>query len=236
MTKTESKDRRASDILYDEISASRNSIRRENIRLIKNVCEQMEKDGIQISVAEVVRRCGPDGPAYSTVSNIGSKLGDFVKLRIDEQVSFVKSNSAHRSLSDSVIDPVLQAQIRDKESTARWLQKENSALRSLLKSLRPGVDIDGAIANATKGAQMLVLGPSDQSCDASNETLANCLLKLMDHLVGSRQYTFDKGRLLVNKKVVLDAHQTAAFSAATKLSSTDWSARYQHNGGADGKR
>lgn len=236
MTKTESKDRRASDILYDEISVSRNSIRRENIRLIKDVCEQMEKDGIQISVAEVVRRCGPNGPAYSTVSNIGSKLGDFVKLRIDEQVSVVKSNSPHRSLSDSVIDPVLQAQIRDKESTARWLQKENNALRSLLKSLRPGVDIDGAIANATKGAQSLVLGLSDQSSDTSNEALANCLLKLMDHLVGSRQYTFDKARLLVNKKVVLDANQTAAYRAATKLSSTDWSARYQHDGGADGKR
>lgn len=147
-------ERRASDVLYDEIAASRNSIRRGNIAAIKEVCDQMEKDGVQIAASEVVRRCGPNGPAYSTVSNTGSKLGEYIKLRINEQAARVQAVPKSGSIADTVLDPVLQAQIRDKESVARWLQKENDALRKLFKTLRPGVDIDTAIAAATKGGQV----------------------------------------------------------------------------------
>jgi hypothetical protein len=236
MSQIDDKERRASDVLYDEIAASRNSIRRENVRIIKEVCDQMQKDGVQIAAAEVVRRSGPNGPAYSTVSNIGSKLGDYIKLRINEQASLVKVVAKGSSLADHVLDPVLQAQIRDKESTARWLQKENSALRTLLKTLRPGVDIDVAIANATKGGQFLLLRSPVEPTNASAELLAPSLLKLMDHLVGGRQYSFDKGRLTINKKVILDPAQMGAYRDATNLSLADWTRRYEPQGVVDGQR
>lgn len=236
MNEPNTQDRRASDVLFDEIAASRNSIRRENIRVIKEVCDQMEKDGVQIAAAEVVRRCGPDGPAYSTVCNTGSKLGEYIRLRVDEQLSRFKGKPKKGSLADTVLDPVLQAQVRDKESLARWLQKENDALRTLLKTLRPGVDIDGAIANASKGGQRLLLAAPSSDAGPSNEGLPAALLKLMDHLVGGRQYCFIKGRLTINKKVVLDPSEVAAYRDASKLSPDDWSRRYEMSGDADGQR
>jgi hypothetical protein len=236
MSEPTSQDRRASDVLFDEIAASRNSIRRENVRVIKEVCDQMEKDGVQIAAAEVVRRCGPNGPAYSTVCNTGSKLGEYIRLRVDEQASRVKGKPKKGSLADTVLDPVLQAQVRDKESLARWLQKENDALRTLLKTLRPGVDIDGAIANALKGGQRLLLAAPSPEAGPSNESLPAALMKLMDHLVGGRQYCFTKGRLTINKKVVLDPSEVIAYRDAAKLSPDDWSRRYELSGDADGQR
>lgn len=89
MSEAVSPERRASDVLYDEIAASRNSIRRENIRAIKVVCDRMENDGVQIAAAEVVRRCGHGGPAYSTVCNTGSKLGEYIRLRVVDRKSVV---------------------------------------------------------------------------------------------------------------------------------------------------
>ncbi len=233
MSEAASPGRRASDLLYDEIVASRNSIRRENIRVIKKVCDQMEKDGVQIAAAEVVRRCAPDGPAYSTVCNTGSKLGEYIRLRVNEQASRIQGARKKGSLADTVLDPVLQAQIRDKESLARWLRKENDALRTLLKTLRPGVDIDRAIANASKGGQMLLLGSENSP---SNDGLPAALLKLMDHLVGSRQYCFIKGRLTINKKAILDPSDVIAYRDASKLSQEDWSRRYERRGADDGQR
>lgn len=223
-------------MLYNEIASSRNSIRRENIHIIKHVCDQMEKDGVQIAVAEVVRRCGSNGPAYSTVCNTGSKLGEYIKLRINEQGARVKGVPKRGSVADGVLDPVLQAQIRDKESVARWLQLENDALRTLLKTLSPGVDIDGAIANAAKGGQRLLLGVPKPSDSAVSEGLATALLKLMDHLVGGRQYGFTKGRLTINKKIVLDSAEVDSYRDATKLNQEDWSRRYDAEGGSDGQR
>lgn len=229
-------ERRSSDVLYDEIAASRNSVRRGNIAAIKEVCDLMEKDGVQIAAAEVVRRCGPNGPAYSTVSNTGSKLGEYIKLRITEQASRVKGVAKSGSLADTVVDPVLQAQIRDKESVARWLQKENDALRTLFKTLRPGVDIDGAIANATRGGQpFLLASPMDAQAPADKQVPA-ALLKLMDHLVGGRQYTFIKGRLTINKKVVLEAADVAAYRRGTALTEAEWQQRYEAEGASSGQR
>lgn len=236
MSEPASQQRRASDVLYDEIAVSRNSVRRENIRVLKEVCDQMEKDGVQIAAAEVIRRCGPDGPAYSTVCNTGSKLGEYIRLRINEQASHSKGAPNRSSLADTVLDPVLQAQIRDKESIARWLQKENDALRTLLKTLRPGVDIDLAIANASKGGQRLLLAAPTAEDSPSSEDLPPALLKLMDHLVGGRQYAFTKGRLTINKKVVLDPSDVNAYRDATKLSPEGWSRRYEAPGVADGQR
>lgn len=236
MTTTQQAERRASDVLYDEIAASRNSIRRGNIAAIREVCDQMEKDGVQIAAAEVVRRCGPNGPAYSTVSNTGSALGEYIKLRITEQAARVKGVAKSGSLADTVLDPVLQAQIRDKESVGRWLQKENDALRTLFKTLRPGVDIDGAIATAVKGGQPLLLAAPDAQEAHADKHVAAALLKLMDHLVGGRQYTFLNGRLTINKKVVLDSAEVAAYRRGTGLAEADWQQRYEAEGTSDGQR
>lgn len=229
-------ERRSSDVLYDEIAASRNSIRRGNIAAIKEVCDQMEKDGVQIAAAEVVRRCGPNGPAYSTVSNTGSKLGEYIKLRITEQAARVQAVPRSGSLADAVLDPVLQAQIRDKESVARWLQKENDALRKLFKTLRPGIDIDTAIASATKGGQPFLLAQPSESEAHADKHVAAALLKLMDHLVGGRQYAFMKGRLTINKKVVLEAAEVSAYRRVTGLSDADWQQRYETEVASSGQR
>lgn len=219
-------ERRASDVLYDDIAASRNSIRRENIRLIKLACDQMEKDKIAISAAEVSRRCGENGPAYSTISNAGSKLGDYVRLRITEQAAMVApSAGTSRSVADAVADPVLQAQIRDRESTARWLAKENAGLRALFKSLRPGVDIDSLLRgspSAPTGAQ--IGAPSRSPLDS--QELRGMLLKLMDHLVSARQYRELRGRLTINGKVVLDARELQVLREATGLTDEAWKSRF----------
>lgn len=228
MSRTTESERRASDVLYDELSASRNSVRRENIRVIKETCDRMEKDGVPMSAAEVVRRCGADGPAYTTVSNTGSKLGEYIKLRMSEQAARIKRVPPSNSLADGVLDPVLQAQIRDKESATRYLQKENSTLRSLLKNLRPGVDIDSAIASSSRtGKQPLFVANTATNPVANEDDVAVALLKLMDHLVGSRQYVVVKGRLTINKKVILDAGDLLAVRNATKLTKAAWDSRYE---------
>ena len=223
--------------MYDELSGSRNSVRRENIRVIKEACDRMEKDGVPMSAAEVVRRCGPDGPAYTTVSNTGSKLGEYIKLRMSEQATRVRGGTPADSLADGVLDPVLQAQIRDKESVARWLQKENSALRSFLKTLKPGVDIDSAIAGAAKnGGQLLFAASAATALLTGDAGVSPALLKLLDHLVGSRQYVLMNGRLTINKKVVLDAADLEAVRKATQLSQEAWDRRYGGQGAVDAKR
>jgi hypothetical protein len=218
--------RRASDVLYDEVAGSRNSLRRENIRLIKEVCDRMEKDKVPISVAEVVRRCGPDGPAYSTVSNQGSRLGEYIRLRVAEQAANPGVPGSAQSIADTVYDPVLQARIRDTESTARWVTRENDGLRALLKSLRPGIDIDGLIrkasdATAAPKPELLALSPGPDS----NE-LRGLLLKLMDHLVSTRQYKETRGRLTINGKIVLDARELKIYREASGLTEEAWQARY----------
>ena len=190
-----------------------------------------------MSAAEVVRRCGPNGPAYTTVSNTGSKLGEYIRLRMSEQAARVRGRGPANSLADDVLDPVLQAQIRDKESIARWLRKENSALRGFLKTLKPGVDIDGAIAGAAKNAgQIVFAAPAVTAVIANDDGLSSALLKLLDHLVGIRQYVLTNGRLTINKKVVLDATDIDAVRRATLLTQDVWDSRYGSPGTIDAQR
>lgn len=237
MTGTHETERRASDVLYAELSGSRNSVRRENIRVIKEACDRMEKDGVHMSAAEVVRRCGPKGPAYTTVSNTGSKLGEYIRLRVTEQATRSTGRKPAESLADGVLDPVLQAQIRDKESIARWLQKENSALRSLLKTLKPGVDIDDVLASAAKnGGQLRFSATASTALLPSDAGVPSALLKLLDHLVGSRQYVLMNGRLTINKKVILDSADVEAIRKATQLTLEGFDGRYEGQGAADAKR
>lgn len=222
--------RRASDILYDEIFASRNSIRRENIRIIKQVCDQMEKDRVGITTAEVVRRGGENGPAYSTISNKGSMLGDYIKQRIAEQTSKrpLSKNGEH-NLADNISDPVLAAQVRDKESSARWFHKENTALRQLFKSLSPGVDIDAALTKAAKGHPFALAPPQPTENTFCSAEISAALLCLMDHLVRDRQYVEMRGRLTINHKVVLGPSELQAYRRACGLTEDAWQKRYGRN-------
>lgn len=219
--------RRASDILYDDIFASKNSVRRANIRIIKSVCDQMEKDKVVITAAEVARRGGESGPAYSTISNTGSRLGEYIKLRIVEQASMrPAAPGMERGLADAITDPVLAAQIRDKESSARWFQKENAALRYLLKTLAPSFDIDAALSRATKGQSVPLFEPRERQSKGTNDELAGVLLKLMDHLVRDRQYVELRGRLAINRKVVLEPREYQAYREGCGMTQDAWRQRY----------
>jgi hypothetical protein len=226
-----SNNRRASDVLYDEIASSRNSLRRENIRIIKEACDRMEKDKIAISVAEVVRRSQPYGPAYSTVSNQGSPLGEYIRLRIVEQTAEHAPANNPRSIADTVSDPVLQARIRDNESTARWVKRENDGLRALLKSLRPGIDIDGLVRSADEPAFTVKQEPSAAVKAPDMIELRGLLLKMMDHLVGTRQYKETRGRLTINGKIVLDARELQIYRDAAGVTEDVWQSRYGSKNG-----
>lgn len=233
---TQTPSRRASDVLYDEITSSRNSLRRENIRLIKEVCDRMEKDKVPINVAEVVRRCGEGGPAYSTVSNQGSQLGEYIKTRITEQAAGIGAISGKQALADTISDPVLKARVRDTESVARLVTRENHGLRALFKTLRPGVDIDGLIRRASESPQPETATPSLPAppTGPDKNELSGLLLKLMDHLVSSRQYRETRGRLTINGKIVLDARELKTYREASGLSEEAWQARYGEKGGGNG--
>jgi hypothetical protein len=232
-----SADRRASDVLFVEVAASRNSSRRDNIRAIRAVCDQMEHDRVVINAAEVTRRCGENGPAYSTVSNKGSKLGEYIKLRMMEQAaSLTPAPRSDRSLADTVLDPVLAAQIRDKEHIARWVRKENKGLRNLLKNLSPGFDIDAALVRVAEGVAPALIEKTRQTDSVDSEVLG-VLLRLMDHLVGERQYEILRGRLTINRKVILGERELAVYRKATGLSDDEWQRRYHvDQGESNGER
>lgn len=226
ITNTSLPNRRASEILYHEIASSRNSLRRENARLIKEVCDQMEKDKVPISIAEVVRRCGIGGPAYSTVSNQGSNLGEFIRLRISEQATNPSVKTRMQSIADTISDPVAQARVRDTESTARWLARENNGLRALFKSLRPGFDIEAFINKTSDTAVVTTTPPHTVLTGLNQNEVQSLLIKLMDHLVGTRQYKETRGRLTINGKIVLDARDLKVYCVASGLSEQAWQARY----------
>ena len=219
-------DRRASEVLYDEISKSRNSVRRDNVRALRKVCDQMEKDKVPMTVAEVVRRCVEAGPAYSTVSNKGSPLGEYVRLRIVEQGSVRATRTAKESIADTVTDPVLQAQIREKEETAKWVSRENNGLRILLKNLRPGVDIDKLLENPQAGVPTLQVVPVIAQRESDPE-LGGALIKLVSHLINDRNYRELKGRFTINGKIVLGTDELAAVRRATGFTDEEWNVRFQ---------
>lgn len=219
-------DRHASDVLYEELTRSRNSSRRNNVKRLKAVCDQMEKDRVSMSIAEVARRCGDEGPAYSTISNQGSRLGEYVKLRIGEQRAILGPKTKHSTgLADTILDPLLAAQVRDNEAQARWLKRENNALRHLLKSLRPGVDIDAALAQKGKGDALPLMGLSEGISQVDPET-GGTLLALMDHLICERKYVIFSERLTVNRKVVLDRRQIELYRRLCGLTDEQWTVRY----------
>ncbi|WP_334186815.1 hypothetical protein [Noviherbaspirillum sp.] len=225
-----SEERRASDVLYDQINSSKNSLRRSNIQSLKEVCDLMEKDRVQITLAEAVRRTGKDGPKYTTVSNKGSLLGEYVRLRMMEQAagsSKLRSDTP-QSVADCLQDPVLQARVRDTESVARYVKRENVALRGLLKNLRPGVEIDQLLASTPSQSRGITLQIDTQKKEADvSPALGSAVLRVLDHLIGERQYQLYRGRLTINSKSILTPYELEALRAATGLSEAEWEARFR---------
>lgn len=216
----------ASAIVYGELASSRNSTRRDNAKRLKEVCDLMERDRVVLSVAEIARRCEPHGPAYSTICNSGSRLGDYVRMRVDEQIANQPSQGKPSvGVAQAVADPLLAAQFRHLESTVRLLKRENNSLRGLLKGLSPRIDIDAVINKAMNGAPLL---PAPAEVPAPfPPALSAAILRLSDHLIIERRYELYKGRLTINRKIVLEVDQLEACRAAAGLDAGQWAGRYQ---------
>lgn len=223
-------ERRASEMLFDEINSSKNSLRRRNIQALQRTCDLMEKDGVSITLAEAVRRSGDDGPKYSTVSNQGSTLGEYVRLRITEQTAArpTSAKNTSQSVADFLQDPVLQARVRDLEAVARFAKRENVAMRGLLKNLKHGLDIDQIISlGAGPDGELKLNAESPKQKSAANPELGAAILRLFDHLIGERQYSIYRGRLTINNKAILSPHELSLLRELTTLSEIDWNARFQ---------
>lgn len=216
----------ASDIMFDDLCSSANSRRRENAQNIKVTCDQMEKDGIEITLNGVARRCVDafGSPAISTVTNTGSKLGDYVRLRRQEQNIGKVSNIQKTGVSSKVQDPVVAQEVKILEETVKALRNENNALRVAFKKL--DVDIDGGIR------QVLTSGNgSSDNCDKLLPSpkypslLKKAVTSLLNHLA-DRGYGIYRGRYGLNKKIVLTTDELEALKDTTDMSESEFHARY----------
>lgn len=214
--------------LFEILSSSRNSLRRDNANNVKTICDQMMKDRVMMTPAEVSRRCMQlfGGPATSTITNTGSQLGEYVKLRIIEQKAGLKGGARIVTpLSDDVADPILAAGIRVEEERARMLTRENHGLRNLLRKMS-NFDIDKELKRLGNGQKAVAVEKKTQETLQINSSLQAVFLKLMDHLISERQYESYRGRLTVNKKIVLTPQEYESFRRATGLSDEMWTKRY----------
>ncbi|MCT6721575.1 hypothetical protein [Acidovorax sp. K2F] len=228
MTQERNEIRLSSAVIFEELMISRNSLRRGNAQRVKNACDEIEKERSVISAAEVARRCGNLGPAYSSISNKGSQLGVYVRSRIDEQtLNKIDRNIPSDTIVDRIADPLLQTLVRDRESKSKWLTKENYGLRTLLKSLSPGIDIDGLLRSPSKQ-------PQDRDFNQPQNLKkipyfiegSNALLKLVKHLIEERNYRQINGRLTINGKIILDASEFEQIRVATGLDIEQWRSRF----------
>jgi len=215
-----------SDTLYEELSSSANSNRRENAQNIKAICDQMVKDGIEISLNGTARRCLDTfgNPAISTVTNTGSKLGEYVRLRKQEQNIDKVHIIQHTGISAKVQDPVLAQEVKILEEAVKALRNENNALRFTLKKL--DVDIDSGIrqiltsdADSPDSNEKLLVSPKYPSI------LKNTITSLLNHLA-DRGYGMYRGRFGINKKTILTTVEIDALKDVTGISESEFHARY----------
>jgi hypothetical protein len=214
--------------LYEHLSTSRNSLRRENIKNVKAVCDQMQKDKIPITPAEVAKRCVKlfGGPAASTITNTNSPLGEYIRLRKLEQKDEGRGENRERvPLSGTVNDPILAAEVQLLEEKNRMLKLENHAMRNLFKKIT-GFDIDKELKRVRGGNDTTAIGIPFSAGTKSDDELQAVLLKLMDHLFGDRQYESYRGRFAINRKMILTPPEYELYRKATGLSEEEWIKRY----------
>ena len=218
--------RSPSEMVYDSLISSKNSVRRTNAHNVKLVCDQMERDKVEITMSQVAQRCVEQfgQPAASTITNTGSKLGEYIRLRRDEQNIDKKGVIERNVISSKLSDPVLAQEVKILEETIKQLRIENNGLRNAFRSL--SVDVDG-------GIRKLLRNESAEDCQTSTELqypnsnpmLSVALLKLIEHLA-TRNYQIFRGRFGINNKAVLSGQEFEALKNACNISESEWLARF----------
>lgn len=212
--------------VYDELCKSANSKRRENAQNIKVTCDHMEKDGVEISLSGAAKRCLESfgSPAVSTVTNTGSKLGEYVRLRKQEQ-NIDKGNILQRTgISAKVQDPVLAQEVKILEETIKGLRNENNALRVAYKKLN--TDIDSNINQVLLGNQNKTNNSDKQlSYPKYTSHLRSAVTSLFKHL-SDRGYGMYRGRFGINKKTVLTTAELDALKEIIDISESKFHATY----------
>ena len=230
MTNSEEKSRYPSQIAYEALISSQNSVRRGNANNVKLICDRMEKDKVEISLSQVAQRCVEQfgQPAISTITNTGSKLGEYIRLRKCEQNVDKKGNIERNVVSGKLSDPVLAQEVKILEETAKQLRIENNALRNSFRSLT--VDIDGGIKRLFQTNNCIVndtsvAEPSLPIDEAVSPLLSIAILRLFDHLA-ARNYQFFRGRYGVNNKTVLSSSELHALKQACNIPESEWVTRF----------
>lgn len=235
MSKQTDKNRSPSEIAYDNLVSSQNSVRRENAHNVKIICDQMERDGVEIMLSQVAQRCIEQfgQPATSTLTNTGSKLGEYIRLRRGEQ-NVDRKGVVERNLTSSKLsDPVLAQEVKILEETVKQLRMENNGLRNAFRSLNADIDsgikrlLQGGIAtdNETPNKELSV-----QSVRVVNPLLSKALLRLLEHLA-TRNYQIFRGRYGVNNKAILSGPEFESLKSACNVSESEWAARFGTDSG-----
>jgi len=215
-----------SENLFNELNKSNNSKRRENLQNIKMVCNQMEKDGVPITLNSAAKRCLEmyGSPAVSTVTNTGSKLGEYVRLRRSEQ-NISNTNIIQKTgVSSKVQDPVLAQEVKILEEMVKALRNENNALRVTFKKL--DVDIDGDIHQVIYGHQTLKeVNNNPLPSTKHSPILKSAIISIFSHLA-DRGYGFYKKRYGINKKTLLTAAELDALKEVIDISESEFYARF----------
>lgn len=215
-----------SAILYNDLCKSANSKRRENAQNIKLTCDHMVQDGVEITLSGVAKRCLDSfgSPAISTVTNTGSKLGEYVRLRKQEQNINKGTIIARTVVSAKVSDPVLAQQVKILEETVKGLRNENNALRVVFKKLNTDIDNDISSILLSEPKKQ---NTSEKLLPSTSHTphLKSAVASLLRHLA-DRGYGMYRGRFGINKKTVLTTAELDALKEVIDISEAEFNATY----------
>ncbi|KOE19676.1 hypothetical protein ACS85_02435 [Vibrio parahaemolyticus] len=215
-----------SAILYNDLCKSANSKRRENAQNIKLTCDHMVQDGVEITLSGVAKRCLDSfgSPAISTVTNTGSKLGEYVRLRKQEQNINKGTIIARTVVSAKVSDPVLAQQVKILEETVKGLRNENNALRVIFKKLNTDIDNDISSILLSEPKKQ---NTSEKLLPSTSHTphLKSAVASLLRHLA-DRGYGMYRGRFGINKKTVLTTAELDALKEVIDISEAEFNATY----------
>lgn len=215
-----------SEILYDELVSSANSNRRENAQNIKAICGLMDKDKVEITLSGVAKRCLSTygAPAVSTVTNTGSKLGEYVRLRKQEQKIEKGKVTIERSVSAKLQDPVIAQEVKILEEMIKGLRNENNALRTLYKKLE--TDVDGGIKQILLSENSAAINKTSQlNAPKYSSDLKDAVMSIFKHL-SDRGYGMYRGRFGINKSTVLTLAELKALKDVLGMSESEFHARF----------